>query len=159
MQIVLASQCHQLAEECLNITEHVGPEDREALHRVAESTKRKRSTVAASLAGHVFLTKYGKRWMHKGASSPITQMCRKHLDRLGIYRPGLSFYAIRHTLQTIGDGAKDPPALAHIMGHVDQSMAGHYRQEMDPQRLQAVTDHVRRWLLPRPLIEAVSPAS
>lgn len=131
------------------------PETVAALHRVVKATARTRSHVPTELADHIFLTKYGKPWMHAGASSPVTQMIRKHLDRLGIYRPGLSFYAIRHTLQTIGDGAKDPAALAHIMGHVDQSMAGHYREVMEADRLRAVADHVRDWLLPRPTISAV----
>lgn len=126
------------------------PETIQALQRVELVTAKRRERVGEELAKHCFITKYGKRWMGDGATSPISASCRKVLDRLGIYRPGLSFYAIRHTLQTVGDGAKDPAALAHIMGHVDQSMAGHYRQEMDRDRLRAVADHVHRWLLPRP---------
>lgn len=47
---------------------------------------------------------------------------------------------------TVADGAKDGPATDAIMGHVDDSMAGHYREEIGDDRLQAVVDHVHVWL-------------
>ena len=33
-----------------------------------------------------------------------------------------------------------------IMGHVDASMAGEYREEIADDRLRAVVDHVHAWL-------------
>jgi hypothetical protein len=33
------------------------------------------------------------------------------------------------------------------MGHADHSMASYYRERISDDRLQAVTDHVRAWLL------------
>jgi hypothetical protein len=34
------------------------------------------------------------------------------------------------------------------MGHVDDSMSGHYRERIDDERLRAVVAHVRGWLFP-----------
>jgi integrase len=65
-----------------------------------------------------------------------------------LYRPGLSFYTLRHVLQTIGDGARDPVALRELMGHAPPAndMAALYRERIDDARLQAVVAHVRQWL-------------
>jgi integrase len=59
------------------------------------------------------------------------------------------FYAIRHTFQTIGEGAHDLAAVQAIMGHAPASgdMSAAYRERIDDTRLVAVTEHVRKWLL------------
>jgi integrase len=57
------------------------------------------------------------------------------------------FYWLRHTFETIAGGTKDQIAVNAIMGHVDDSMAAAYREEIDPERLLAVTRHVREWFL------------
>jgi hypothetical protein len=61
---------------------------------------------------------------------------------------GRTFYDLRRTFQTIGEGAKDPVAVSAVMGHVAGSndMSSVYRQKIDDDRLQAVVDVVRRWL-------------
>ncbi len=61
---------------------------------------------------------------------------------------GRSFYDLRRTFQTIGEGAHDLVAVQSIMGHAAASgdMSAVYRQRVDDSRLQAVTDHVRGWL-------------
>ena len=41
-------------------------------------------------------------------------------------------------------------AVNFIMGHVDTSMAAHYRERISDERLVAVTEHVRRWLSEAP---------
>ena len=59
--------------------------------------------------------------------------------------PG-GFYTLRHTFRTVADEVNDRPAIDLIMGHVDNTMGGHYRQRVDDKRLLAVTNHVRKWL-------------
>ena len=71
---------------------------------------------------------------------------RKLLDQLKLHRPGLGFYALRHTFETIAGGSRDQVAVNHIMGHADQSMAEVYREHIEDDRLVAVTDHVWDWL-------------
>jgi len=63
-----------------------------------------------------------------------------------IRRPGLGFYALRHTFRTAADATKDFPAVRLVMGHVDASIDGTYREQIDDSRLQAVAEHVRKWL-------------
>ncbi len=119
----------------------------------------------------VFMTKYGASWYRNDAGSllggdggdeaadkrrlqrlrcsPLSAEFSKLLRKLGLYRKGLSFYALRHVFQTIGDGAKDPIATRSIMGHADNSMSDAYREGVDDDRLRAVADHVRGWLFPQ----------
>ncbi|MSQ94593.1 MAG: site-specific integrase [Gemmataceae bacterium] len=93
----------------------------------------------------VFLTKRGNGWSKNAADRPVTHECRKLLDRLEI-KGSRNFYAIRHTFETIGGESRDQVAVDAIMGHVDASMAAHYRERISDERLLAVTEHVRRWL-------------
>lgn len=61
---------------------------------------------------------------------------------------GRTFYDLRRTFQTIAEGSRDLPAVQSIMGHAAGSddMSAIYRQNVDDERLKAVTDHVHRWL-------------
>ena len=70
----------------------------------------------------------------------------KLLRKLGIYRPGLSFYALRRTFETVAGGTRDQVAVDLCMGHADNSMAATYRQTVETDRIQAVSDHMRNWL-------------
>lgn len=94
----------------------------------------------------VFITKPGGPWAKDTADSPVSKAFRELLDRLKLHRPGLGFYALRHTFETIAGEAKDQVATNHIMGHVDASMSGVYRERISDDRLRAVTEHVRQWL-------------
>ncbi|MGH7169860.1 MAG: site-specific integrase [Gemmataceae bacterium] len=96
-------------------------------------------------AALVFVTKYGDSWAKEIADSPITKEMRKLLNKLGI-NGQRNFYTLRHTFCTVADESKDQPAVDYIMGHVDASMAGRYRERIDDSRLQAVTEYVRLWL-------------
>ena len=95
----------------------------------------------------VFLTKYGRPWQAK-SGNPITEAFGRLVRRLGIHRPGLGFYALRHTFQTIAGNTKDPEAVSAIMGHAEKAddMAAVYRERIDDARLTAVTEYVRGWL-------------
>lgn len=104
----------------------------------------------------VFLTPQGETWVrlipNPTEGKPpkpydgITYLARSLLTSLGLKRPGRNFYALRHTFRTIADEALDQVAAGAIMGHVDTSMAGIYRQRIADDRLRRVADHVRAWL-------------
>jgi len=94
----------------------------------------------------IFITKRGNSYAKGSTDNPITKEFRKLLDKTEIYRPGLSFYAIRHTMETVGGDLGDQVAVNYIMGHVDSSMAGNYRQSVFEDRLKKVTNHVHAWL-------------
>lgn len=98
-------------------------------------------------AGLLFVTKYGSSWHVDGASgNPISAEFRKLLNKLDLYREGLSFYALRHTFQTIGDEAGDYLAVRRIMGHADNSISDLYRERFSDDRLVKVVEHVHAWL-------------
>jgi integrase len=98
-------------------------------------------------AGLVFVTKLGGCWAKKTCENPISRQTAKLLKRLGINgRKGLGFYTLRHVFETIGGESRDQPAVDHIMGHADSSMAASYREMVSDDRLRDVVDHVRRWL-------------
>jgi integrase len=125
----------------------------------------------------VFVTFRGKSWTPNLKSRPLTNEMGKLLRRpccascgkvntaeaehcecgwkptaaepwKSTYRPGLSFYALRHTLETIGGESRDQIAVDAIMGHDDGSMASVYREGISDERLQAVATFIRTWLFP-----------
>lgn len=69
-------------------------------------------------------------------------------DKKPVARKGLSFYSLRHTYQTVAEGARDIAAVQSVMGRAasGSDMSAAYRERMDDERLKAVTEHVRRWL-------------
>ena len=69
------------------------------------------------------------------------------LRRLGLTRPELTFYALRHTFETIGGESRDQVAVDAIMGYSRDDMASVYRERISDERLLAVSAQVRRWLL------------
>lgn len=97
----------------------------------------------------VFVTRYGQPWSKDRADSPVTKEMRKLLDDLELYRPGLGFYALRHTFETVAGESRDQVAVNYIMGHADNSMAGVYREQINDSRLQDVVNVVRAWLFPK----------
>jgi integrase len=66
------------------------------------------------------------------------------LRKLVIHRKNLSFYTIRHTVET--HGGADQTAVNMVMGHVDSTMAGNYRHGVADERLEAVSQNLHRWL-------------
>jgi integrase len=98
--------------------------------------------------GLVFITKYGGRWLKNTPDNPISKEIAKVLTELGIRRPGVNFYALRHAFETVGGETRDQVAVDAIMGHAPAAddMASVYRERISDERLKAVTDHVRTWL-------------
>jgi len=96
---------------------------------------------------------------HKGYR--VTQEMTRLFAVSGVAREGLSFYSLRRTFQTIAEGAHDMVAVQGIMGHAPSSgdMSAIYRQRISDDRLQAVTEHVRRWLFPPGLQKSRIPSS
>jgi integrase len=113
----------------------------------------------------VFVTRTGQPWVRFAleetkdeagrvvvagrATDSIACETIKLLKALGIKRPGLSFYTLRHTFETVAGGTADQVAVNAIMGHVDASMAAEYREHIEDARLKAVVNHVRAWLFPK----------
>ena len=134
------------------------PETLAALREALESRPRPKLEADREL---VFITKYGFRWVRtneKGTSiDSVGWEFRKLLIRLGLKRPRISFYALRHTFETIGGDSKDQVAVDHIMGHARDDMASLYRERIADERLRAVVDHVRNWLFCAERIAALAP--
>jgi integrase len=122
----------------------------ETVSAIRESLESRREPKQDSDSDLVFITKYRKRWVRNGEKgNPIDSVSTeftKLMRSLNLKRPGLSFYALRHVCETIGGESKDQVAVNAIMGHVDNSMAGVYRERISDERLKAVTDTVREWL-------------
>lgn len=94
----------------------------------------------------VFLNQRGARWVKgNGQTAGLSEKMKRLLRKLKLYRPGLDMGALRHTFQTVGDEAS-PLATRAIMGHVDGSMSGNYRESISDEKLRLVTDHIRQWL-------------
>ena len=66
-----------------------------------------------------FVTKYGNRFVRtseRGAQiDGVALQFAKLLRNLNLKRPGLNFYALRHTFQTIAEAGHDFPAIRHVM--------------------------------------------
>ena len=125
------------------------PETVAALH---DALKRRPKPRDSQLDGLVFITKYGQEWVktnEKGRpADALSQEYAKVLTELGLKRPRLNFYALRHTFETIGGETRDQVAVDYIMGHAPHSgdMASKYRERISDERLKAVTDFVHQWL-------------
>ena len=117
----------------------------------------------------VFLTANGQRWVwtrgnpadidttdmetlaHVSRADRVTAAMGQLLSKLGLARRGHTFYALRHTFETIGGESRDQVAVDAIMGHSREDMASVYRERIGDHRLEAVAEHVRQWLRAKPL--------
>jgi integrase len=99
-------------------------------------------------AGLVFLTRHGNSWGEGEPGNILTREFSKLLIAAEVNRPGLNFYALRHTFQTVGEECGDLPAVRYVMGHVPPAsdMSSVYREALSDERLTRVASHVRKWL-------------
>ena len=99
----------------------------------------------------LFLTSRGNPWLTVSEQGEVYdgvgQTFSRMLARLGIKRPGVNFYAMRHSFRTIADELPDVPAIDKLMGHTRDGIAAAYVERISDDRLRAVTSHVRQWLL------------
>jgi integrase len=119
------------------------PETAEALREAIAKRPKPRDSAHNAL---LFITKRGLTWGKDTSDNPISKEMAKLLKKLGLYRKGLGFYALRHTFETIGGDSRDQVAVDHIMGHSRDDMASVYRERISDERLKAVANHVRAWL-------------
>ncbi len=96
----------------------------------------------------IFITTHGNPWfpLTGRQCTAIGHEFDKLKKKAGITRKGLTFYRLRHTFQTVADQIGDYIATKIIMGHVDDSISGVYRQQFPDKSLQRVTNHVHAWL-------------
>lgn len=111
----------------------------------------------------VFVTKYGHPWVRvsapggrsKGrAQAVVSDAVGLQFGRLiratKTYRPGRSFYGLRHSFRTVADELGDRRAVDRVMGHENGGdIATHYVERISDDRLKKVSEHVRRWALVR----------
>ena len=95
----------------------------------------------------LFVTRQGNAWSDPDSPDCQIAKCFRQLCiDTGLHIKGRGFYGLRRTCETIGSEAKDQIALNHIMGHVDGSMGGVYRQRIGDERLEAVSVVIQGWL-------------
>lgn len=127
----------------------------ETIEALQEWLPKRPKAKAAEHRDLVFITKHGGRFSSEETRDcAIAKETRKLLNELGIRRPGVNFYALRHCFETRGGDSRDQVAVDHIMGHARSDMASVYREHIEDARLEAVTNHVHAWLFPRPTVLA-----
>ena len=107
----------------------------------------------------LFLTQQRTRYVRASVTNPgeyekarwidaLALRFGKFLTRLGLKRPGMRFYSLRHTFRTVADETLDRPAIDRIMGHTPpiNDMGAVYRERIADERLERVAEHVRKWL-------------
>ena len=128
------------------------PETLAALELAIEKRPRAKDPADAGLC---FLTRTGGRLVRttpngNGVYDWVSKTFCTLLQQLGMKRPGLGFYALRHGFETICGGCGDQVACSAIMGHTDNSMSGLYRETIDDERLLKAVNHVHAWLFGKP---------
>jgi integrase len=119
---------------------------RETIAACREALAQRPRAVEADAKDKAFITRWGGLWVKPTGDDAVSKETAKLLRSLKLKRPGLGFYALRHTFQTIGEEARDLTAVRHVMGHSDDSMSAQYREGISDDRLAAVSKTVHKWL-------------
>lgn len=103
--------------------------------------------------GLVFVTRLGNPWGKvKAGNNPVSLVFKRLLLDNEIWRPGLGFYSLRRSFETVAGATADQVAVDAVMGHAPDTndMAARYRQGVADDRLERVAEHVRQWLFAKP---------
>jgi integrase len=105
-------------------------------------------------ADRFFVTREGNRLVRNDGvavrSDAVHQAMNRIQKKLGIKQAKRSFGALRHTFRTVADETRDLPAILRVMGHADHTISDHYRERIADDRIEAVVNHVHKWLFPKP---------
>lgn len=120
----------------------------ETLQAIQEAYEAKPYSTRESVEPLLSITKQRRPWAMEGnESNPLTQAFGKLKEETGIVKQGVGHYGLRHTFATIASDAKDQQAVDYVMGHIDNTIAGNYREGIDPERVKSVCQYVRQWWL------------
>jgi integrase len=139
----------------------------ETLEAIQAALKRRAAMIErhgplpAEVADRLFVTKRRRPYVGLSASGRPMDAVGLEFRRLaascGLQRRGVGFYGLRHTFQTVADETRDFPAIDLVMGHLPDAgggaspfavqMSARYRERISDERLAAVADRVRAWLL------------
>ena len=128
----------------------------ETVTALRESGQKRAEPANEELSSLMFLTRFGSALVRHSVREDgslvridrIGEQFDNKLRLLNLKRPGVNSYALRHTFETIVGGRRDQVAIDSIMGHVEPTMTGLYRERISDDRLQSVVDYVHNWLWP-----------
>ncbi len=122
----------------------------ETIHALKAVIGRRRKPKDSTHESLVFIGPRGESFISKNGGYRVANPMIRLLKKAKIARKGLSFYSLRHTFQTVAEGARDLAAVQAIMGHAPAAtdMSATYRERIDDARLLAVVNHVHDWLDP-----------
>jgi integrase len=130
------------------------PETVAAIREALSARPKPKDLAATEL---VFVTRCGTAWVRVKTehqkdgtlkvkcADAVSAQTAKLLKTAGL-NGRRNFYCLSHTFETIGGEARDQVAVNAVMGHVDDTMAGLYRERISDERLAAVAEYVRGWL-------------
>ena len=119
----------------------------ETLQAIKDYLFYERPAMTANGNDLLFINSHQRPWSRKERTG-FSFTCLSHYFQklLPVKREGVGFYSLRRTFATVAEEALDIPAVGVVMGHVDRSMQGVYRQYISDERVFKVCEHVRNWL-------------
>lgn len=121
------------------------PETRDAIRKAIAA---RREPINPDHARLLFIGRRGESYYDDEASYRVSQEF-DDVRKLTSVSDARTFYDFRRTFQTIGENSRDIIAVRSIMGHAPATndMSAIYRQRIDDERLTAVVNVVRAWLV------------